>query len=267
MTNEATSIEGKAEQSAETRTKRTTLIKVLPTDRIAFEPQAELLRAFAAVYVSNGGQPVTNEQAGEVLTKKLSGSTVTQVNGFFCDVGLLLRSEKGTGFIPSQEVVEYNAACQWDESEARLKLRPVFEKTWFYRCLIPRLQLSAQSQGTCIALLANESKATTEHDEKLKNLLRFLELAGIISTTGGTITLLQNKPIVPSPPTPTGNGHQTFSAPTPLAPGTEQHILYLSADKKRMVTLAAPLSISNAEYQRICNWIKVALIVEEGQSQ
>lgn len=50
----------------------------------------------------------------------------------------------------------------------------------------------------------------------------------------------------------------------------EQHTLYLSSDKQRMVKLAAPLTISNAEYERICNWIKVALIVEgekKGESQ
>lgn len=41
------------------------------------------------------------------------------------------------------------------------------------------------------------------------------------------------------------------------------YTLYLSADKQRMVKLAAPLSISNAEYTRICNWIKVALIVND----
>jgi hypothetical protein len=49
--------------------------------------------------------------------------------------------------------------------------------------------------------------------------------------------------------------------------GAEQHTLYLSSDKKRMVTLVAPLTISNAEYTRICNWIKVALIVEENENQ
>src|SRR5665213_1476528 len=42
---------------------------------------------------------------------------------------------------------------------------------------------------------------------------------------------------------------------------SDQHTIYLSADKQRMVKLVAPLTISNAEYQRICNWIKVALIV------
>ncbi len=44
---------------------------------------------------------------------------------------------------------------------------------------------------------------------------------------------------------------------------SEQHTLYLSSDKKRTVALSAPLSITNAEYTRICNWIKVTLIVDE----
>lgn len=34
-----------------------------------------------------------------------------------------------------------------------------------------------------------------------------------------------------------------------------------------MVTLAAPLTISGAEYTRICNWIKVALIVNDGLAE
>jgi hypothetical protein len=47
---------------------------------------------------------------------------------------------------------------------------------------------------------------------------------------------------------------------------SEQHMLYLSSDKKRTVILSAPLSITNAEYARICNWIKVTLIVDEGKT-
>jgi len=51
---------------------------------------------------------------------------------------------------------------------------------------------------------------------------------------------------------------------------TEPITLYLSPDKQRMVKLVAPLAISNAEYQRICNWIKATLIIEDatkGESQ
>ena len=52
--------------------------------------------------------------------------------------------------------------------------------------------------------------------------------------------------------------------PDPSDSNSEQHMLFLSSDKQRVVKLTAPLTISGAEYQRICNWIKVALIVEDG---
>lgn len=257
-------------QSAEPKTtrERSQLTKVLPTDRIYFEKQVETLRAYAAVYAANGGNPVTNEKAGEIVG--LSASTISQTNGFFNDVGIVTRDEQGGlkgGFIPSNEVIEYNNACQWDESEARAKLRPIFERSWFYRCLVPRLQLAPQSQATCLALLAGESKAQAEHNDRLLNLIKYLELAGIVSTAGGNVSLLQNKV---SPVTPKLDEQKTQGV-TPVLPkppeGTEQHTLYLSSDKKRMVTLAAPLAISNAEYNRICNWIKVALIVEDEKTK
>src|SRR5579872_3995137 len=158
------------------RRERSTLSKVLPTDRLSFEKQREVLRAFAAEYAANQNQPVTTDKAGLIVT--LSGSTVSQAVAFFCDIGILARAEKG-GFIPSAELVEYNNSCQWDEAEAKTRLRPIFERTWFYRCLVPRLQLASQSQTTCLAILSSESKATQEHQERLIYLLNFLELASI----------------------------------------------------------------------------------------
>jgi hypothetical protein len=264
---------GDSPESAEPKTtrERASLARVLPTDRIYFEKQVETLRAYAAEYAANGGKPVTNEKAGGIVG--LSASTISQTNGFFNDIGIVSRDEQGGlkgGFIPCGEVIEYNNACQWDESEARSKLRPLFERTWFYRCLAPRLQLAPQSQATCLALLAGESKAQAEHNDRLLNLINFLELAGIVSTIGGNVSLLQNRPNKSFIETGTEITRKE-ERNTPLPPqGAEQHTLYLSADKKRMVTLAAPLAISNAEYTRICNWIKVALIVEDekkGESQ
>ena len=238
---------------------RSPLAKTLPTDRIYFEKQVETLRAYAAVFAANGGLPVTNEQAGEIVS--LSASTISQTNGFFNDIGIVTRVEGG-GFIPSNEVIEYNNACQWDEAEARAKLRPLFERTWFYRCLVPRLQLAPQSQATCLMLLAGESKAQTEQNDRLINLIKFLELAGVISTSGGTISLLQNK----GGTSPSKQDEQKSQPAMPVAQkesDPDQHILYLDGKRERKVKLTAPLTISNAEYTRICNWIKVALIVDE----
>lgn len=236
---------------------RSPLSKVLPTDRIAFDKQVAILRAFAAVYAANNAQPVTPEQAGEVTTPKFSGSTITQAIGFFCDIGILERLEKG-GLKPSQELIEYNDACQWDESEARFKLRPIFEKTWFARCLIPRLQLTTPPKQTCLSLLASESKATTEHQERLENLLNFLELATIVSLAGGSIKLIQNKTNVTGDvPNPQKTSQQT--PPTQ----EDEHTLYLDKSKQRKVVIQAPLEISRAEYDRLCKWLAVALIIDE----
>ena len=45
----------------------------------------------------------------------------------------------------------------------------------------------------------------------------------------------------------------------------EHHSLYLDKDKQRKFTINSPLFISRAEYQRICKWIEVTLIVEDEQ--
>jgi hypothetical protein len=45
----------------------------------------------------------------------------------------------------------------------------------------------------------------------------------------------------------------------------ERHSLYLDKDKQRKFTINSPLFISRAEYQRICKWIEVTLIVEDEQ--
>src|SRR5437660_6354170 len=79
------------------------LSKVLPTDRVAFDKQVEILRAFAAVYAASGGNPVSNETAGAALTPTFKSGTVITTNAFFTDVGLLVRSDEG-GFEPSQEL-------------------------------------------------------------------------------------------------------------------------------------------------------------------
>jgi hypothetical protein len=238
---------------------RSSLAKVLPTDRLSFEKQRELLRAFAAEYTANGGQPVTNEKAGEIIG--LSGSTISQTNGFFADVGIVTRAEQG-GFIPSAEVIEYNNACQWDESEARTKLRPLFERTWFYRCLVPRLHLSPQSKTICLSVLASESKASQEHNERLENLISFLELAGIISESGGTVSLQQAKPFIQSAPKEDKQAIPLNKLPKEFS-DQEEHSLFLDKEKTKKFTINSPLFITQAEYDRICKWIKVALIVEE----
>jgi hypothetical protein len=203
-----------------------------------------------------------------VMTPKFSGSTISQTVAFFCAIGLLSR-DKG-GFVPNVDVIDYNNTRQWDELQGRLKLKPLFEKTWFYRCLVPRLQLSPQPQSTCLAILASESRATPEYEERLIYILRFLELASVLSIAGGTVTLLQhrldaNRPDgMPDAAKASSENKATIaSTVTNGVDGDEHHVLYLDKTRKRRVTLHAPLTISKPEYERICKWIQVTLIVED----
>jgi hypothetical protein len=243
-----------------TTRERTPLAKVLPTDRIYFEKQVETLRAYAAEYAANGGNPVTNEKAGGIVG--LSASTISQTNGFFNDIGIVTRAEQG-GFIPGSEVIEYNNACQWDESEARAKLRPLFERTWFYRCLVPRLQLAPQSQTTCLGLLASESKAQKEHDERLLNLVKFLELAGIVSTSGGNVSLLQNKPAIQPPPVKPENGGEHVHASDNENKDEEgYHTYVLPLPKSRKITVKAPLDLTKSEIERLKKWAEFTLFLD-----
>jgi hypothetical protein len=244
-------------QNDETKPKRekSTLTKVLPTERISLDRQPDILRAYAAIYEANGGNPVSNEEAGSTLTPKFSGSTLTQAVPFFTDVGLITRTD--TGFVPSAELVAYNKARQWDEKTAKDKLRSLFEKTWFYRCLVPRLQLGPQPVENCLGVFADESNAGKDHTQRLNGLLFYLELAGIISSDGSKVTLTEPK---------TGPaGKEITNGTTPLKDDPEAHTLYLDRTKTRKVTVTAPLEISQAEYKRLCDWLRVALIIGDEQ--
>src|SRR5438874_495489 len=66
--------------------------RYLPSDRIAFPRQLEVLRAYGALSGS-AGKPVTNRQVADML--KMSESTVALMNPFFHDNGLLRRSDRG----------------------------------------------------------------------------------------------------------------------------------------------------------------------------
>lgn len=258
------------ERGKEDRRGKSPLTKNLPTDRIAFDKQISILRAFAAAYSANGGKPVTTDEAGDVLTPKFSGLTVTQVIAFFTDVGLLARSDKG-GYIPSAEVLEFNKACQWDELEAKAKLRSIFEGTWFYRSLAPRLELAPQSKTNCLAILAGESKAEPEHKARLQNLINFLEYAGIVSLIGDTVSVLRPSRISPQPPTSQikpqdKNGDAIKNTPPTPSIDLDEHVLYLDAKRDRQITIQAPLTITRAEYNRLIKWIEVTLIVEDSQN-
>jgi hypothetical protein len=249
--NTATEIKSKREKS--------TLSKILPTDRIAFEKQVKILQSYAACYESNGGKPVSNQEAGDTLTPKFSPSTLLVGVPFFVDIGLLSRS--GADFVPCAELREFNQALALSTSEAKRKLRPIFENTWFYRLLAPRLQLNQQSIKECIGILAVEAKAGSEHLSRVGQLINFLDLAGIVTIVGDNVLFAQAS----VSQTVKLEGAGARSSTPRVFSDQEEHSLFLDKGKTRKFTINSPLFITQAEYDRVCNWIKVALIVEKDE--
>jgi hypothetical protein len=151
----------------------------LPTDRIAFDKQMRLLQAYANV--SNGGQnPVTNEDVAKAV--EMNSSTVSLANAFFSKMGLLVRS--GRAFLPSREVVEFANAMQWAPDEAAKKLAPLFERSWFFATVRPKLSMRPITEDEAVADLGQKAMVGPEYRTQLRMLLAYLVVSGLIRRDG-----------------------------------------------------------------------------------
>lgn len=249
---------------------RSSLTKILPTDRIAFDRQVEILRAFAACYESNGGKPVGSDQAGDAITPKFSGSTIGVAVPFFVDAGLLARAD--SGFVPARELVEYNRAFNLSPSEAKRKIRPIIENTWFWKLLGPRVQLSAQNLDDCVGVLAIEAKAEKEHLERVRPMIRFLEFAGIINISGNSVSYLPRTgdSMVWGEPNsairvPENFAGSPLETDPPMPDDYQENFLFLDSAKQKKVTLRCPLKLTRQEYDRIIKWIDATWIIDAPQ--
>jgi hypothetical protein len=237
-----------------TKREKSTLTKVLPTDRIAFDKQVKILQAFAACYESNAAKPVSSKLAGETVTPKFSESTLLVAVPFFADIGLLTRI--GGDFVPCPELVAYNQAVSLSASEAKRKLRPVFEKTWFCRLLVPRVQLNPLAVKECVGILAVEATAGADHIGRVEPLINFLELSGIVSITGTMVSFVPPNGVASTPET------KLLSQEPTKQQDDSVHTYVLPLLKKRKVTVEAPLDITKEEIQRLQKWIEFTLLLD-----
>jgi len=180
------------------------LIKTLPTERVSFDKQLSVLRAYAA---ASGPEKksVSNDEVAAVVGE-LKGSSVSLCNPFLADVGLLIA--EGRKQKPSDAVFDYHHAYGWDPEKAAQKLRPVLAETWAAKALLPKLAFRQLSKDEAIAFLADESKATKNHRRNLETLLDFLSAAGAIRVEGNVVL----KAIPPAAADPDEKGGQSGEA-------------------------------------------------------
>jgi hypothetical protein len=133
---------------------------------------------------------------------------VSICNPFFVDVGLL--SKEGQKQKPSDDVVNYAAAYEWDAEKSTSKLAPALRGKWFATVLLPKLSFRSMTREEAVGFLADDAKAPKDYKTQLELLLEYLRVAGVINIDGTTVTLGQNaressdetkgSPIVTDPP-------------------------------------------------------------------
>ncbi len=158
--------------------------KVLPTDRIAFPKQLDMLRAYAAASEPTG-KAVNNEEVAKIT--KLTASTVSLGNAFPSSIGLIRKAEGG--YVPSPEVIAFGHAYQWDAATASYKLAPAIEGSWFAQAILSTLRMRAMDEREAVTAIAEASAAGPGHKAQIQVLLEYLEAAGTIVHEGHQIAL------------------------------------------------------------------------------
>lgn len=196
-------------------------VKVLPTDRLIFEKQLSVIRAYAAASGPDK-QATTNNDVGSVA--EISPGTISLCNPFLIDCGLLVR--EGMKQRPTEVVFDYHAAWGWNQQTAAEKLYPAFANTWFAKVLTPRLSFRSLSVEEAVALLAQEAKASKDYKDQLLLLLSYLDVAGVINLKDNIVS----KP----------NSRREFEAPAPEAPTAAPKIAP-EAPREDVHTFSLPL--------------------------
>jgi hypothetical protein len=241
--------------------KRAQPTKVLPTDRLTLERQIAVVAAFAAVSESKDSKPVTNDEAGAVVQPtKMAGTTIGMTNAFFCAIGLLTRQDNGSFSVAPEVMAFFKAQHGLSPESAPEKLRPIFEKQWFFQALGPRLKLGAQDIQTVIKVLGEASGAGKDHLRRVELLVEFICYVGLARRDGS-----QLRTVAASARSDEGEREKSGAASdTDTAePGLEKYTLTLSAEKNRRIVIHTPATVSAAELKRIQQWLSFQLIVSD----
>jgi hypothetical protein len=173
-------------ETAANRQLKTTKCKptrILPTDRITFPKQLNLLRAWAAAS-GQSGKIVINDEVARIV--KMVESTVSMANAFFTDVGFL-QKQPDSGFVPAAEVLAFNLAYDWNPDTAAQKLGPLVEQTWFAQAIMPTLGYGPMGEEEAVQLLAQAANASPEKKGQLSLLLEYMKAAGLIVEENGQV--------------------------------------------------------------------------------
>lgn len=184
--------------------------KKLPSTRLGFSKQLDILRAFA--HLSSGNQPVHYTKVAEAV--QAHESNVSTMNPFFVENGFLIKS--GNGQLPSAAVQEFGRKYSWNKDTAAHALAPVVSATWFAEALLNRLHFNPLTTDQGIEILAAACSAEPDAKPQLRMLIDYLDASGLLRRENGQLIAIRREQ--PQPPTPEPAVELKASPVTPGAP-------------------------------------------------
>jgi hypothetical protein len=166
------------------RPQKTRADRGLPTDRLAFEKQVDVLRAIAQMSGSSR-RPVTAEDLSAAAG--LKGSTGGLSNRFFRDSGWVVSAGRGM-YTATDPLLEYHRHLNIDAQDlqgARRHLAASAQASWYWEELEPLLNGSARQSMILHAL--SKAAGAYEHTPQLVLILTWLEWLGLIRREGDII--------------------------------------------------------------------------------
>jgi hypothetical protein len=246
---------------ADAKAERFKLRRALPTDRLKFEKQVAILKAYAAESRASPSGATTLDKVAKVA--EVAATTVGLNNEFFREVNLLVRENKM--FRPTQPVIDFLQASQWDPANALRKIGPTLADSWAGRALTSRVAVRDLTKGEAIALLADESGASKEHAARLEILLDFLNAAGVVDIEGNAVRRHLDADDDPSrktpPPPPQGSGSDRRDTNEHGVddknddPEIERFTIPIPG--KRAATITVPKDLDDADWQMLHTMIDV----------
>jgi hypothetical protein len=156
--------------------------QILPTPRISFGKQLDLLRAYAA---ASGAaiKPVALNDVAPIVG--MTSSTISLASPFFNSVGLVTRT--GGGFVPADAVMSFAQMHQWDPDKAAWELKGLLGESWFAEALMPRLEFASLRDEEALAQIAKAADATPKARAQLQMVLEYMQVAGLIEREGDLV--------------------------------------------------------------------------------
>lgn len=179
-------------------------LKSLPTERISFEKQLFILRAFAK---ASGSDRVGVSNSDVARYAEIGAASISLGNAFWTESGLLVRD--GNKMRPVEAVFNFDQASEWTPEQAATKLAEPLAASWFGKAMLTKLAMKPCSINEALIFLAQECRASTDYKPQLKTLLDYLQVAGLISIDGSTVAKTAIRAEVhqlpPTPPPPADN--------------------------------------------------------------